>query len=107
MGEAPQFVISTSFPERRRSLAREAHRVDWRQIVRKALPAVAAVFAHVEVARGATERQRVAVVVERVAIDIVERILLREPLAKLLPALAAIGRARDEEPAVDGHALVV
>src|SRR5690606_16774926 len=95
-----------SLPPAVPSLA-EANRVDGRQVGGHGLPAVAAVVADVEVAGGAAEGERVAAVPEGVPVDDVVGVLLRQALAEIFPALAAVLRAGDEEAAVDGHAAIV
>src|SRR6185312_1034652 len=82
-------------------------RVDRRQVVAGAAPRLAAVFGDVEVAGRRSEADAVAARVERVPIDDVVRVILRQSLPESLPRLAAVGRARDEELAADRHALVV
>src|SRR5689334_5889489 len=81
----------------------EANGVDRRQVVPDALPRLAAVLRDVDVARGGPEADAIALGVERVAVHDVVGVLLRQSPSKRLPALAAVGRAGDEETAADRH----
>src|SRR5690606_21058805 len=95
---------------RARSVVRllgETHAIDRRKIVGDGFPAVALVLADPEVPRGTAEREVLAAVVERVAVDHVVGVLLRQPVAELLPGGPAVSGARDEKAAVDGRAMRV
>src|SRR5262249_37791031 len=80
-----------------RAPLRKPHRIDRRQRVGHAGPAVALVLAHPESARGRAEREPIAWLIERerVAVDDVIGMGLRQPLAQDLEALAAIACARN------------
>src|SRR3990170_3012331 len=83
------------------------YRVDRRQVVTNSSPALAAVFAQVEIPCGRAEGDFVVAAIERVAIDDIERAFLRQAVALLPPACAAVVGAGDEEAAVDRHALCI
>src|SRR5690606_41703391 len=87
-------------PDRPPPRLAEPDRVDRREVVADRLPAIAAGFAHVEVAGSAAEGQRVAAVAERVPVDHVVRALPRQALAELLPAPPAVPGARDAQAAL-------
>src|SRR5262245_57940066 len=92
-----------------RALSPESHRIDRRQRVRHAGPAVALVLAHPQPASGRAEGEALARVVERqrVAVDHVIGMRLRQPLAQDVKALAAIAGARDHQLALARDALLV
>src|SRR6516225_12301055 len=74
----------------------EAHGVDRRQRVRHAGPAVALVLAHPQAARGRAEGELFAALIERerVAIDDIVGVRLRQALGQDIEGLAAVARAR-------------
>src|SRR5262252_552287 len=76
----------------------EAHGVDRRQRVRHAGPAVALVLAHPQAARGRAEGEPFAGFIERerVAIDDIVGVLLRQALGQDIEGLAAVARARHD-----------
>src|SRR5690606_25355865 len=96
---------SPSFNELRASA--ETHAVDGRQRGAHGHPTLAAIFAYVQVARGATESQAIAADVQRMPIHHVVSELLRQTPTQLFPGFAAVFGARHEQPAVDRHALGV
>lgn len=59
----------------------EPYRIDWRQVVTDGRPALAAVFAEIEVAGGRAKGDGIVTIVQRVAIDDVERALLWQAVA--------------------------
>src|SRR5688572_27819697 len=83
------------------------NRVDRWQVVTNRGPALAAVFAQVQVSGCRAEGDVVVTVIERVAINNIERAFLRQAFALLLPACSAVVGASHEEAAVDRHALCV
>src|SRR5207244_3244907 len=85
----------------------EPHRVDRREVVPEALPLLAPVRREEDVPRRRAEGERVALRVERVAVDEVVAILLREAVAEVLPRAAAVLGPADDEPPVDGVAVLV
>src|SRR5262249_6966298 len=81
--------------------------VDRRKVVTDHAPGLAAILGDVDVAGRRPEANAPALRVESVAIDDVVRVRLRQTLAERLPCRAAVVRARGEERAAHGHALVV
>jgi len=84
----------------------EAHGVDGRQVAGDACPLVAPVVARPKGACRAPECEVLAacVDVERVAVNDVVRMRLRQAARQHLPRLARVARARDDHARVDGNA---
>src|SRR6266480_6438336 len=80
----------------RSSLSREAHRVDRRQRVRHACPAVALVLAHPKAACRRAEGEPFAALIEheRMAIHDIVCVRLRQALGEDIEGFAAVARAR-------------
>src|SRR6201996_9460158 len=87
----------------------KSHRIDRRQRMRDAGPAVALVLAHPQPAGGRTECKLLAAAVERqrVAIDDVVGVRLGQPAGQHVEALAAVARARHRKLAATRDALLV
>src|SRR6266511_5671606 len=93
----------------RSSLSCEAHRVDRRQRVRHACPAVALVLAHPKAARRGAEGEPLAGIVERqsVAIDDVVGVRLRQALRQNIEVFTAVAGARHDQLALAWDAFLV
>ena len=91
---SPLRIRSAAIPR-----SHESHRIDDRQVIRQAAPVVAAVIGDVEVAGGGAECQGVAGLVQRVAEDEVVAVFLGQAGAQILPGLAAVVGAADDQPA--------
>lgn len=86
---------------------RKPHAIDGRQIVSETLKRVAAIATQVEITGGATEGDGVFFNRKRMAIDHIVGVILRQTTTQLLPRLAAVFCARDKQPTIDSHALLV
>src|SRR5690606_37229463 len=77
------------------------------KIVAQTLPAFAAIFRQIHITGSAAKTDAIARGIQCVTKDDVVRIFLGQTFAQRLPALTAIGCARDKESTINGHALQI
>src|SRR5215471_5502533 len=91
------------------ALSCEAHRIDWRQRVRHAGPAVALVLAHPQAARRRAEGEPFAGLIEResMAIHDIVGVRLRQALSQDIEGFAAVACARHNQLALARDAFLI